>query len=197
MNTTSNQVFTIKTLVTSQGAADPANLYKTYFHHILRMVRKYYPCQEASRDLAMDVFIKVLFNLDKFNEKGFGMKPWILKITLNEIMQNFRRNRYKNKKIDTDVSELYGIPYEEPQEDPMDELITTEWPIIKNILLNMDEKSYKLIHLRFFCRKPYKEIAEILGITENNAKVRINRILKRIRKEYRFYKSREGRRITV
>lgn len=197
MNTTPNQVLAIELSAINPGMTDAADLYKTYFHHILRMVRRYYPCEEASKDLAMDVFIKILFNLDKFNEKGLGMKPWILKITHNEIMQNFRRNKNKNKKVDADVSELYGIPCEETQEDPMDELITTEWPVIKNILLNMDEKSYKIIHLRFFCRKPYKEIGEMLGITENNAKVKINRILKRIRKEYRFYKLREERRMTA
>lgn len=193
MNTTPNQMLSIGYPKISEKKMDPADLYKTYFHHILRLVRKYYPCRETSEDLAMDVFIKILFNLDKFKEKGFGIKPWIMKITHNEIMQNFRRNKNNHKKIDADVSELYGIPCEEIQEDSMEELIITEGPIIRKILLNMDEKSYKLIYNRFFCRRPYREIGKMLGITENNAKVKINRIINRIRKEYRFYKLREER----
>ena len=39
-----------------------------------------------------------------------------------------------------------------------------------------------LIELRFFEQRPFKEIAEILDITESNAKVKTYRILERLRK---------------
>ncbi|MCX8081323.1 MAG: sigma-70 family RNA polymerase sigma factor [Bacteroidia bacterium] len=190
MNTTPAINLMMKDAPRINSLTDAGMLYNTYFHHILKMVRRYYPCNEASKDLAMDIFMKILFNLDKFNEMGYGIKPWILKITRNEIMQNFRKEKHARKIVNADVSELYSIPCQPPEENPMDEIITNEWPLIKNILLNMDEKQYRLIHLRFFCRKPYKEIAAILGITENNAKVKLNRLIRRIRLEYQMLKRR-------
>jgi RNA polymerase sigma-70 factor (ECF subfamily) len=36
--------------------------------------------------------------------------------------------------------------------------------------------------MRFFEQRPFKEIADILGITESNAKVRTYRVLERIKK---------------
>jgi RNA polymerase sigma-70 factor (ECF subfamily) len=37
--------------------------------------------------------------------------------------------------------------------------------------------------MRFFEQRPFKEIAEIAGITESNAKVRTYRILERLKKK--------------
>ncbi|MEO1712127.1 MAG: sigma factor-like helix-turn-helix DNA-binding protein [Bacteroidota bacterium] len=37
--------------------------------------------------------------------------------------------------------------------------------------------------MRFFEKRPFKEIADILGITESNAKVRTYRILDRLKKK--------------
>jgi len=40
----------------------------------------------------------------------------------------------------------------------------------------------QLIELRFFEKRPFKEIAEILNLTETNAKVKLYRILERVKK---------------
>ena len=39
-----------------------------------------------------------------------------------------------------------------------------------------------LFELRFFEKRPFKEIAEILNLTETNAKVKLYRILERVKK---------------
>lgn len=39
----------------------------------------------------------------------------------------------------------------------------------------------ELIEMRFFEKRSFKEIGDIKGITENNAKVKVHRILERIR----------------
>jgi RNA polymerase sigma-70 factor (ECF subfamily) len=36
--------------------------------------------------------------------------------------------------------------------------------------------------MRFFEQRPFKEVADILGITESNAKVRTYRVLERLKK---------------
>jgi RNA polymerase sigma-70 factor (ECF subfamily) len=37
--------------------------------------------------------------------------------------------------------------------------------------------------MRFFEQRSFKEIAEIQGITENNAKVKVHRILERLKRK--------------
>jgi RNA polymerase sigma-70 factor (ECF subfamily) len=47
---------------------------------------------------------------------------------------------------------------------------------------NLKDADLQLIELRFFEHRPFKEIAEILDMTESNAKVKTYRILERLKK---------------
>jgi RNA polymerase sigma-70 factor (ECF subfamily) len=46
----------------------------------------------------------------------------------------------------------------------------------------LKEKDMEIIEMRFFEERPFKEIAEILNITESNAKVKTYRILEKMKK---------------
>ena len=52
------------------------------------------------------------------------------------------------------------------------------------LLDGLKPQDLELIELRFFESKSFKDIGFILGITENNAKTRTYRILKRIKKRF-------------
>jgi RNA polymerase sigma-70 factor, ECF subfamily len=47
----------------------------------------------------------------------------------------------------------------------------------------LKEDDLQLIELRFFEQRSFKEVAEIVGITENNAKVKVHRILERLKRK--------------
>ena len=49
-------------------------------------------------------------------------------------------------------------------------------------LQDLKEGDLALIEMRFFEQRPFKEIADILEITESNAKVKTYRILEKIKK---------------
>jgi RNA polymerase sigma-70 factor (ECF subfamily) len=49
-------------------------------------------------------------------------------------------------------------------------------------LSRLEADDLELLELRFFENRPFKEIAEILAITENNAKVRTYRTLDKLKK---------------
>jgi RNA polymerase sigma-70 factor, ECF subfamily len=51
------------------------------------------------------------------------------------------------------------------------------------LLESLEPKDLELIEMRFFEAKSFKEAADILGITENNAKTRTYRLLEKMRKE--------------
>lgn len=48
--------------------------------------------------------------------------------------------------------------------------------------LNAEE--LELIEMRFFEKRSFAVVAEIKGMTENNAKVKVHRILERLRKQF-------------
>ncbi len=49
-------------------------------------------------------------------------------------------------------------------------------------LENLKGDDMQLIEMRFFEQRSFKEIADILGMTENNAKVKVHRILERLKR---------------
>jgi RNA polymerase sigma-70 factor (ECF subfamily) len=53
---------------------------------------------------------------------------------------------------------------------------------LPTILEKLEPDELYVIELRFFEARPFKEIADIIGITENNAKVRTYRILEKMKK---------------
>jgi RNA polymerase sigma-70 factor (ECF subfamily) len=76
-----------------------------------------------------------------------------------------------------DSVSVYGI-IEEIQENKIDEYHDK----IVGIIANLPEDELQLIEMRFFEKRAFKEIAEILDITENNAKVKTYRILEKLKK---------------
>jgi RNA polymerase sigma-70 factor (ECF subfamily) len=55
--------------------------------------------------------------------------------------------------------------------------------LIKEIAA-LPEKDLQLIELRYFEKRSYREIGQIIGLTENNAKVRAYRVLRKLQKRF-------------
>ncbi|GDX52379.1 hypothetical protein LBMAG27_14260 [Bacteroidota bacterium] len=47
----------------------------------------------------------------------------------------------------------------------------------------LSAEELELIEMRYFEKRSFAEVAEIKGMTENNAKVKVHRILERLRKQ--------------
>ena len=94
---------------------------------------------------------------------------WILPVHLI-------RQAQKNRVVSVEDADITGVMDE--IEEPLDELHREN--LIK-VLDTLEEKDLQLIEMRFFEQKPFKEIAEILDMTESNAKVKTYRILERLK----------------
>lgn len=69
--------------------------------------------------------------------------------------------------------------YEELTSDTgLDDLVRKLPAILERLAVN----ELQIIELRFFEQRPFKEIADILGITETYAKVKVYRVLDKMKK---------------
>ena len=64
----------------------------------------------------------------------------------------------------------------------MDDDLEKFRPYLIPALDELKEADMEIIEMRFFEQRPFKEIAEVLNITESNAKVRTYRVLERLKK---------------
>lgn len=151
-------------------------LYDKYYKQIFGYVYQRMDCKDSAFDLTSQVFLKALTNIEKYEYKGVPFASWLYRIAHSEVMQSFRTKK-NLRTINADISDLRNI-CEEVEQEYMEEYKSVLMTVIKNL----PEDDVQLIELRFFEKRPFKEIAEILNLTETNAKVKLYRILEKVKK---------------
>ncbi|MHB1277610.1 MAG: RNA polymerase sigma factor [Bacteroidia bacterium] len=146
-------------------------LYRRYFEGIFRFVYQRMDDVDTAKDLTQQVFIKALEKLDRYEDRGLPFSSWLYRIALNELNQHFRDNS-KDRCLNLEsagVEELMEEMNEDRYEPYIEKLV--------EVMQHMEPENQALIEMRFFEHRSFREIADILGLTENNAKVRLYRLL--------------------
>ena len=152
-----------------------APLYKKYYESIFRYVNKRVDEEEIAYDITSCVFVKALTNLSRYEFRGVPFSSWLFRIAKSELYQSFRDQKsQRTVKIDTiQVAQLIEDFVEEYSDENKAKLLKC-LPMLK-------ENQLQLIEMRFFEKRSFKEIGEIIGLTENNAKVKTFRALVKLK----------------
>ncbi len=165
----------IQVIEAQKDSAKFAPLYKKYFEQIFRFILKRVEGEDTAADITSQVFLKALTNISKYKDMGFPFSSWLFRIARNELY-----DLYRKKEIEMVVSlETKGIVV---MISEMGQNKKDDHAHLAAALSHLDEDEVELIEMRFFEDRAFKEIGEILNITENNAKVRTYRILDKLRK---------------
>ena len=158
-----------------QSQVDPEAfraLYEKYFKRIFLFVHHRIGDKTLTADITSQVFLKALLNLRKFQFRDLPFSAWLFRIAVNECHDFFRKNkRYRMVAIEHEgVARLHEELMANAELEDLHEKLP-------HILQKLKENELLIIELRFFEKRPFKEIADILGISENYAKVKTYRIL--------------------
>lgn len=151
-------------------------LYERYYESIFRFIYKRIDDEALCADLCADVFLKAMLHLGRYRFRGVPFSAWLYRIAINEVNQYFRR--HQRQRVVSFDSGQFAAMAEEVVEDLHDAWQARLLRAMQH--LSIDEMQW--IELRFFEQMPFKEIAAIYNITENNAKVRMHRLLKKLQK---------------
>ncbi|WP_419494189.1 RNA polymerase sigma factor [Chryseobacterium bernardetii] len=134
---------------------------------IHKICRIYTNNAEDHEDLFQEITIQLWKSFSGFKGEA-RFSTWMYRVALNTAITLFRKPQKNDAQtVDIDISSL-KMEYES-YEDDGDKLQT----MYKAIYTLSDvEKALIMMYLE---DKPYKEIGEILGITEGNARVKMNR----------------------
>ena len=152
-------------------------IYTKYFKKIFLFVLHRVGEKQISADITQQVFLKALTGLSKFQFKGLPFSAWLYRIAINECNDFFRKTK-KSRLVVLEEGKVEHL-FEELTSDNTQEELERKLPLILQ-RLNVDE--LQVIEFRFFEGKTFKEIAEILGITETYAKVKTYRTLEKMKK---------------
>ncbi len=152
-------------------------LYNKYYVQIFRFVLNRCGDEETAGDIVSHVFMKAMKKLGGYTFQGVPFSAWLYRIASNEVTQHFR-NAKKKRTVTMEDHHVNALIDEAEIDDFQD-----KQALMIRLLDGLKEDDLQLIEMRFFEQRPFKEISEILGITESNAKVKTYRIIERMKKK--------------
>jgi RNA polymerase sigma factor (sigma-70 family) len=153
------------------------SIIKEHQNLIFKICHSYCANPENRQDLQQEILIQLWRSLDKFDGR-VKISTWIYKVALNTAIF-FYRNDFKHtgKHVQIDTS-IISLSHAEPDMDH-NENIAMLYRFIER--LNEMDKALMLLYLD---DNKYKDIAEILGLSETNVATKINRIKKTLKEQF-------------
>ncbi len=158
-------------------------LYKKYYEQIFRYIHQRMDDKEMAFDITSQVFLKAMINLPKYKYKGVPFSSWLYRIAMSEVYQSFK-DKKSTRTVNVDTSNVEDI-IEEVEEDNTGEMREA----LLEVIGDLPEVELQIIEMRYFEKRSYREIGDILGMTENNAKVKAYRIVEKLKKSFSMRKS--------
>ncbi len=152
-------------------------LYEHFFSPIYAFVFRRIRPVETVEDIVSETFLKAYRHLDTFEYKHEGsLSAWLYTIARNEIFQHLRKTKDKETVALDDIAEpSVGADFVKEFDDR--KLHDT----VKALLEELPEEERELIRYKYFDELSNIEIAQILGISDNNATVRLHRAMKKFK----------------
>jgi RNA polymerase sigma factor (sigma-70 family) len=144
---------------------------------IYKICYSYCSNQENRKDLQQEILMQLWSSFSKFDGR-VKISTWIYRIALNTAISFYRNaSKHRDKKviIDASIISLSNFGYVPEQEENIARLY-----LFINNLNEMD----KALILLYLDDNKYKDIAEILGISETNVATKINRIKKILKEQF-------------
>jgi RNA polymerase sigma-70 factor (ECF subfamily) len=150
--------------------------------YLYKIGRSYNYKHEDTQDLMQDTFIDAYKNLSQF-ERRSNFKTWIIRIMLNNCFRKREKSSFKNE-IMQNVSEN-SVPMFTSGNNDTDKIVHSRelGHVIEEALAKIPKDYRMVFSLREINGLNVSETANLLEISEVNAKVRLNRAKTMLRNE--------------
>ena len=127
------------------------------------------------KDLEQEIIIQLWKSLKNYNQE-FKLSTWIYKIALNVAISHYRKD-VKRKATNEPCDEAI---FQIAAEEDCNEAYINKSELLYKFINKLDELN-KAIIILYLEDKSYKEISEIIGLTETNVGTKINRIKRKLK----------------
>lgn len=149
-------------------------LYKEYYKKVYGYVYLRVKSHAEAEDITADVFAKIVEKIDTFDSEKASYPTWIFTITKNMVISHYRK-RHESE----DIEELQIA---DDSASPLDTAILSERSgIVAEALKQLSERDRDIIIARYYYDHSFKQIGEMMNMTEANARVTHGRVLKKLK----------------
>lgn len=161
-----------------------AVVYRTYSREIYLYLYGLSHNRQLSEDLMQETFVKALITV---GTADMGIKAWLYKVARNLYFNTYRKD--KRLIIGLENAENKAEIREEAEESPLSKLLTTEREeVLFKALNKLEGKKREVLLLQYFSGLSGKDIAKLLDITTENARI----LAFRGKKELKLYLEEAG-----
>lgn len=149
---------------------------------IYKVARSYGKNDEDREDLFQEIIIQLWGAFERYNDQ-YKLSTWMYRIALNVAISFYRKER---KRTASSLPLTEGMS--EIAEDNAQEELNANIHLLQQFINQLKELD-KALMILYLESKSYKEIAEILGITETNVATKISRIKDQLKQKFSTIKS--------
>lgn len=164
-------------LVRQAKAGDSAAfglLFDTYYDKIFRFVYYKVFSKELAEDITSDVFYKALTRLPSFDADKGLFASWLYRIARNAVIDHYRTNHATET-----IDDAFDIGVDERTPEILDAI--ADLNKVSEYLGTLNSKQREIITLRVWEEMSYREIAEIVGGSEDSVKMAFSRGIRELR----------------
>ncbi|NER18071.1 RNA polymerase sigma factor [Spongiivirga citrea] len=149
------------------------SIYKDHYPMVYQMCLGYMKGDSAQAgDLTQEIFIIIWNKLSSFEGKS-TLKTWIYRITVNSCLQYLRKQKRKRS---IQFEKIEGVLKNEPTEE-----VDTKNQSLYAAIGKLNEID-RLLIMMILDGETYDGVAEVIGISVVNVRVKIHRIKQRLKK---------------
>ena len=172
-----------RSLVNACMAGDRVAQRELYTKHspiLFGIIRRYVNDPTSCKEILSDAFLKIFTKLHLYSFNG-AFEGWMRKIVINCITDHVRKNIKHSQTISTDVTsvEVYVA------DNAVNRMSYKE---LLQIVHELPETQRAVFNLFVFDDLSHKDIAEQLGITENNSRWHLNDARRRLKERLKSNK---------
>jgi RNA polymerase sigma-70 factor (ECF subfamily) len=159
-----------------------ASLVDSHQERLLRLCERLLGDAEEARDAAQDVFLKAYRKAAAVRPQG-QVYTWLYRIAVNHCLNKLRRRKLVRFLRWEDTEERDAPAFEPPDEaaDPAAALeARRRWRVTRRALARLPENQRSVVVLVRFEGLSYKQVAEVLDITEGAVESRLFRAMRRL-----------------
>ena len=144
---------------------------------LYKVANSYCKDNEDRKDLVQEIVIQLWKSFDNYNHQ-FKYSTWIYRIALNVAISFYRKEN--NRKA---ISNPFTESILNFQENPFSDEKEQNLKLLQQFISELKELD-KALMLLYLEEKSYKEIAEIIGISETNVATKIGRIKNILKQQF-------------
>ncbi len=145
-------------------------LFESHFGIIAKVAFTYSNSAEECEDLKQEISYQVCKSYDSFNRKS-KVTTWMYRVAINTCLTHIKKKKLKTEPL--------AVKHDRPEDERPD---NSRQQLLKQAIEKLKESDKSLVVL-YLEDLPYKEIAEITGLSENLVAVKMLRIKDKLKAE--------------